>query len=207
VATFKITLVKGTPWRGELLEEWSNSYHLAGTKPGNAAEWSALAQAIWAFEGKFVNIQPIRTHFIHGYGYHEGSVVNEWSGDFTAGGQNPGIVPAGGGYFNADFQPSPLQVAALFRWQVGLSPRTGKPRYLFKYIHDVPSHDAGPDTPGGARAEGIAAILSLTDGTLPGGVVMCSPSGVIASPGHLATWYTTHQIKRRGKRPRRGVHA
>lgn len=205
MATFKVTLIKATPWRAEVEEEWSNSYHFNGTTPGTASDWEALVLAVWAFEGCFINASELRTHLVHGYGYNPGSDIANYSGDFTAGGTSAGVAPIGGGQLTNLGASSPLQIAGLFRWECGISVHTGKPRYLMKYIHDWPTDAATPDSSGGLQTAGTTALHSLTNGTLPDGAVLCAPDGTIASTGILKPYLTTHQIKRRGKRPRRGA--
>lgn len=205
MATFKLTTVKASPFRGTAAELWSNSYHFSGGVPADAAAWSALALAVWAVEGRFINAGTIITHLVHGYGYPTGAPPAGWSGDYTGGGTNPGMDPVGGGLANSSFTSAPLEACAMLRFQCGISTSTGKPRYIMKYIHDVPNHDLGPTQLGGVTANGTAAINSLWNGSLPGGVVLCAPNGDHATQGHMDPYYRNHQIKRRGKRPTRGA--
>jgi hypothetical protein len=205
MARFRITLVKATPFRSEVEEEWGNSYWLSGTEPTSATEWSTLAQAIWAIEGAFVNTSTVTTHLVHGYGYSAGSDVNVWSGDFTAGGTTAGIVPAGNGWTTPTTEKMPLAVCALIRMQCGISTHTGKPRYIMKYIHDIPLGLGGGDHVPVVAAGGLTLLASLHDGSLPGSAQVCAPDGTLATSAIMKTYSTTHQIKRRGKRPRRGA--
>jgi hypothetical protein len=205
MAVFKLTTVKATPWRGEAEELWSNSYHFSGTTPGTATDWTTLATAVFLSEGKFMYIGSPRTHLVHAYGYNPGSDIANYSGDFTAGGTATGIAPVGGASSIYEGPEQPLQICALLRWECGISAHTGKPRYLIKYIHDVPGNGSNPDSIGTIDSTGTAALASFTNGTLPDGAVLCAPDGTIASPGIIKPYYTTHQIKRRGKRPRRGA--
>lgn len=204
MSTFKITTVKATPYKSETEEQWSNSYHLSGTEPPDAATWATLATALWDIESLFMPTSPALTHLVHGYGYAPGGTVAVWSGDFTGGGGSAGIAPVGGGMTGAEGQ-LPLQTALLLRAECGLSAHTGKPRYVMKYIHGVPGGSGEPEATPGINGTGAAGLAKFTSGTLPGGVVLCAPDGTLCSGVIARPYYTTHQIKRRGKRPRRGA--
>lgn len=205
MATFKITLIKRTPFRAEAEEEWSNSYHLNGTEPANAAAWATLAEAIWAMEGAFIYTGNVNTHLVRAYGYSPGSDVATYVGDFTAGGTTVGINPVGGAYTHNGPEQAMLNQCVLLRFQCGLSTKTGRPRYVMKYIHAVPVGYYANETTNGLAAAGATALASMYNGTLPAGVVLCAPDGTECTSGILSPYYTTHQIKRRGKRPRRGA--
>jgi hypothetical protein len=205
MATFRITLVKSTPYRAEAEEEWSNSYYLSGTEPSDATEWVALADAIFAMEGGFINVSTVTTHLTHGYGYSPGSDIAVWSGDFTAGGTSAGVAPDGAGWTTPTTEKLPLAVCALIRAECGLSTSTGKPRYIMKYIHDIPAGLGGGDHVPAVGGTGATRLASMTDGSLPGGAVLCAPDGHLATTPVMRPYSTTHQIKRRGKRPRRGA--
>lgn len=205
MATFKLTLVKSTPFRAEAEEQWSNSYHLSGDEPADGPSWANLARAIWAMEGAFIYTGNINTHFVRAYGYAPGSDVATYVGDFTAGGTNAGIVPVGGGYTHNGVEQAMLNQCVLLRFQCGLSTKTGRPRYVMKYIHAVPVGYYANEQTNGLAAAGATALSSMYDGTLPGGVILSAPDGTHCTSGILAPFYTTHQIKRRGKRPRRGA--
>lgn len=205
MATFKITLIKSTPYRAEAEEEWSNTYHFSGTEPGNATEWEAFGLAVWAVEGMFLYAVGGKSHLTRLYGYSPGSDAAVYVGDLTAGGTSPGVVPAGGGMNHTGPVPQDLSVCALLKFQCGLSAKTGKPRYIMKYLHDQGTGTGTGDATGGASGAGVAALGTMYDASLPGGAVLCAPDGTHATSGVLAPYYTTHQIKRRGKRPRRGA--
>jgi hypothetical protein len=204
-ATGRITLVKASPYKTETAELWSNSYHFTGTLPANATDWTALANALWALEGAFITNDLTKTHLVHGYGYAAASDVATWSGDFTSGGTIPGTVPVGDGFTDAGQGRAPIQVCVLLRMRCGTSSSTGRPRYVMKYIHDVLRGAADVDHVADISGAGTAKLGHFIDGTLPGSFAVCAPDGTPCTAVQMAPYLTTHQIKRRGKRPRRGA--
>lgn len=205
MAIFRLTLIKASPYKTEVAEEWSNSYYFDGTEPTTATLWDVFARAVWAQEGEFIQAARLRTHMVHAYGYSPGSDVAVWSGDYTAGGTSAGIVPTGLAVDVSTVYIPTIDVCGLLRWQCGLSAHTGKPRYIMKYIHDVFGLSTEPNEHPVITSVGTAALAHFTDGSLPGAGILCAPDGTHASGGIYSQYLTTHQLKRRGKRPRRGA--
>lgn len=84
--------------------------------------------------------------------------------------------------------------------------RVAPKRYLMKYFHTMASSPGGsaePDALSDAfRLSYDNALLKLTNGTMPGGVIYCRPNGDLATqPFKLDRYARTHQLKRRGRRP------
>lgn len=203
VATFGVKLIQRLPYKGNPLEEISNEWWFNGSEPGNAADWTALAEAVWHIYSRLMrSTSPIR--LVHGYGYGSGSAVNVWSGDFTAGGTTEGLPPGSPNLVVGPNDPCPPQIALLIRGRCGQSTK-GRPVYSCKYVHGVPELAGG----GGAivvyNGSDVDILAPLLDGTLPGGAVWASPKGAVVTTAVIRPFLTTHQIKRRGKRPRRGA--
>jgi hypothetical protein len=205
MATFRITLVKASPYKTEPAELWANSYYLSGTEPSDATEWVALAEAIWGIEGSFIQVEDVRTYLTHGYGYAPGSDIASWSGDFTSGGSSSGIAPTGTGFTNTHGIPTPIDNCALIRMECGISSHTGKPRYVMKYLHDVFCDSTNLNGSLPLSSEGTANLALLISGALPGSAQVCAPDGTLCTNATMRPYLTTHQLKRRGKRPRRGA--
>lgn len=76
-------------------------------------------------------------------------------------------------------------------------------RYLMKYYHAASGIGASGDAIVGAGQTAMnAALVKLTDGTLPSAVVLCRPNGALATaPMTCDPFVRVHQLKRRGRRP------
>lgn len=203
MSVFSVKLIQSIPYKGNPLELISNEWHFSGTEPTSATEWSALAQAVWNVQSKLCK-PGTALRLVHGYGYGSGSNVNVWSGDFTSGGTTTGIGPATSLVVGAN-DPCPPQCAVLIRGQCGVSGNTGKPIYSCKYIHGVSETAGGGGAITTYNGSDATILAPLLNGSLPGGATWCSPAGVVVTTAVIRPFVTTHQIKRRGKRPRRGA--
>jgi hypothetical protein len=201
---FRLTMVKASPYQAEPAEKWANDYCFAGATPVGDA-WNTLAAAVWAIEGSFIQADIVRTHLVTAYGYAPGSTVSEITIDYTDGGSTPGTAPSGTSLSIPESAGvAPISDCSLMRWNSGARSTSGKPVYLYKYYHDTLISSINPNEV--SYAAGAAAeLLHFTDGTLPGAVVLAMPNGdSVILPGLNKPYITTHQLKRRGKRPTRG---
>jgi hypothetical protein len=203
-APFRITLVKVSPYNGAP-EKWANDYDFAGTTPADPAAWLAFAEALWAVESNFIQAFAVQTYLVHAYGYAPGQKVNSWSYDFTAGGESNGLGPDGGVYAETGGTGAPMSVCALGRWLTGEYSKKGRPTYLYKFWHDVWISGATPDKLNIGSPGAGSIMAQFTNATLPGAAVLATPDGTpVPNTGILKIYSTTHQLKRRGKRPKKG---
>lgn len=191
--TPSITLVKRFLYRGNQ-EEWSNTYHFAGTAPSNAAAWKTMADALIAQEKTFL----LNTHsYVRAYGYDAGNEHSVAQIDYVALG---GTLVVGANAPTAN-GVTPGDAAFMLRAKVGTSSR-GKSVYIRKYYHGINVPAGGGDSVGPTQQgqlQTFGNLICTTGGPLPGG--WCAPQGALGSNPLAMPFITTRTLKRRGKRP------
>jgi hypothetical protein len=203
-----LTIVKQFDYRGNPIEEFSNTYWLTGGAPTDA-QFLALFDAIVAVEK---TIYPTEgsggAKVVRGYGYRDDSghkpgdtgTVHpaDWVHDIAA-------SPVAGTLTMTDSdQRLPGDAAVWVRWKT--SRRTdpgGKAIYLRKYFHPACRTTGAHDAVLPAQITALNALGALLDGgSLPDArkITTAGQTDVILS--HAASSYvTTRTLKRRGKRP------
>lgn len=199
-AALGVTLVKRMTYRGDTTEEWSNKYWLTGVAPATPTEWKSLYDAFIALEK---TLYLGTSSIIRAYGYNSDApdAIAVDSFDYLAAGAAvAGTMTTGTGTYPAGDQ------AAWIRWKTSRRTIKGKPIYLRKYYHSVPTAESSPTTadnvgPNFATAAGTFATTLQTTGV--GGFGTITGRGHVDTIlGHAAsTFMTTRTLHRRGKRP------
>ena len=193
-ATDSVTIVKRMTYRG-VGEEWSNSYHLNGTTPTNAAGWKTLIDAIVASEA---TCYCSDSKVVRGYGYKAGVDAADYVVDYTA----LSAEVAGNFPFTTAHQKWAGDQAAMLRAKRDTNTATGKPVYLRKYFHSGASDAGYPEAPASLlKNRYVAHGTLMIGGTLPGAMKWCAPNQGVAYLPVALPWVTTRTLKRRGKRP------
>lgn len=195
-----LTVVKKFPYRGNPLEEFSNTYHFTGDIPADATEWRALFDAVANLEKA---VYPSDVTIIRGYGYatddpHDSAVfVLHLDG-------STGHTPVTGTLTSTGGQWCPGDCAVWARWKTSrVTDPGGKPIYLRKYYHGAVGTTADLDVILPAQKTAIETLATtMWDGSFIDG-------RIIRSVGHEETiilssassYVAYRQLKRRGKRP------
>ena len=195
-----LTVVKRFNYRGDANEEFSNTYHLTGSVPADAAAWRTLFDALVTQEK---TVYSSAVHVIRGYGYDSDAddAHAVWSVDLTVSPNTPvaGTLSVAGG-----LGPAPGDAAVWVRWKTSRLNSKGKAIYLRKYFHDA--QQIGTPTPDTVLASQVTALnafgTKLFDGSF-------TEARTITARGHVDTilargsssYITTRTLKRRGKRP------
>lgn len=194
-----ITIVKKFTYRGDASEEYSNTYHLDGAIPANAAAWRTLFDALVAAE-KTVYTSAVSV--VRGYGYDSDAADANavWSVDLTVSPNTPvpGTLSLGSG------TPAPGDSAVWVRWKTSRNNSRGKPIYLRKYFHLAIMAAGGVgDNVLAAQTTALNALgAKLDDGSFAEGRKIRSRTNAETIISHGAsTFITTRTLKRRGKRP------
>ncbi len=194
------TVVKTFPYRGDLLEEFSNTYHLTGSVPADSAAWRTLFNALVTAEK---TVYTSSTHVVRGYGYDSDAddAVAVWSVDLTVSPESPvaGTLSPGTSSHQAG------DSAVWCRWKTSRLNSSGKAIYLRKYFHDVFAVDSagGADAVVATQKTALNALATkLWDGTFAESrkITARGHTDVILSSG-ASSYVTTRTLKRRGKRP------
>jgi hypothetical protein len=180
--TLHVVITKSCTFRGKP-ERFSNGYTLQSTSPFTSAYVKSVADALVAMERTFTG--PGVT-----FPYRVGG-------------------PLGEDAVYAEEVASPPSGSASFAG-VGVHPETcalaksriGPKRYAFKYYHGaLASGSFMSDVLGGVATNINAAIVQLTNGSLPGAASYCRPNGDLLTQPFVCDQYArVHQFKRRGKR-------
>lgn len=195
--TPSITLVKRMTYRGAD-EEFSNTYHFAGSTPATDAAWRTLADAIWDSERTIMHEGVV---LVQVYGYVAGNESSVAQLDYRtgAGALPPGTLPRPDGTAKMAGDQ-----AATGRAKVGLSVK-GKKIYIRKYWHGGLIATSNTDNIAPGMLTAIDAHLSLMlAGGLPGDAEWCAPQGAAGIEPFTSPFVTTRTLKRRGKRPSAG---
>jgi hypothetical protein len=192
--THSLVLIKDFEYR-DVLEEWSNRYHLSVSGTVTDNDWKGIADAFVAAERPCL---PVAVRFVRAYGYFPGVDHADWSYDYVQPGPPPtGILtaPAGG-------VRTPGDVAATIRWYTGKLNSRGKKVYCRKYFHGVYANSSDADFLEGTQAAAFTTYAGLvTSGTFPLGAEYCAPQGEVLRDPLVDPYLTTRTLKRRGKRP------
>jgi len=189
-----ITIIKKFSYRGDPLEEWSNSYHLTAA-PANKAAWVTLLLALGGMES---NCYSAGSTVIRALCYDDSDNPVTYTltapGDFTA---FTGGAPSTGGTNFAGDQ------AATIGWNTGDKGSTGKDIWLRKYFHDGWESSSDPDN----LSTSYASLLATFGGDLlttaiTGSIYFAKKDGSRPDgPVRVDPYSTTRTLKRRGKRP------
>jgi hypothetical protein len=202
--SFGCTMIKSFTYRG-IPEKWVNDYSFNGTPPADSSDWLAFATALAAVEGAFFT-GNYGCEIIGAYGYLGDSTISAATVDFTDGGTVAGITPSGDALDSPGTTIAPPQACALLRFPTGQRSSLGKTTYTFKYYHATVTlaGSSGGSTAWISPETSAPLLAKFTNGTLPGGAVLCTPSGHDVIGAQTRPYVTTHQLLRRGKRPSRG---
>ncbi len=177
-------------------EEFSNSYHFAGSAPSTDADWRDLVDALITHVKA---VMPSRVTIVRAYCYENLDGAHDSVYTYTLA-DWAGNVPC----TFADTGPmTPGDAAMWLRFSTGRTTSHGKPIYLRKYYHspitqDPPEEDKLLATQKTALGT-LGAALLASSGDWPGLVDLdggALPGGYLAS-----TYITTRTLKRRGRRP------
>lgn len=180
----RVVITKQIQFQGQQ-EQFSNGYNFQiGTNPATAEFAEELALAVRDAE------RPI-----HGLGvsfvYAVAGLLGEdalWSETFAT------PLTGSGGSYTAHPELCVLAESKV-RNRV----------YLRKWYHTGNAQGAqnAPDElSSGLKTDLVGKLAFLTDGSLPGAVKACTPTGALATdPFHADNYFRTHQFRARGKRP------
>jgi hypothetical protein len=195
-----VTLVKQMTYRGDTSEEWSNQYWFTGSVPADSTAWKALYDALIVQE-KTMYLGTCKV--VRAYGYDsdadDAAAVNSY--DYLAAVATvSGTASTGSGTYPAGDQ------AAWVRWKTSRLNTKGKPIFLRKYFHGVPTEEDSPSTAdtveAGWRTSALAFGAKLRDGSFLDARTLRSRQHAETLTAHSASSYiTTRSLKRRGKRP------
>jgi hypothetical protein len=194
-----LTVVKRFSYRGDASEEYSNTYHLTGDVPADAAAWRTLFDALVVVEKACYDAG---TTVVRGYGYDSDAddATAVWSVDLTV---SPN-TPVAGTLTVTGAKQAPGDCAVWARWKTSRLNTKGKPIYLRKYFHPAFGTGAGSaDNVIPAQTTALNALgLKLQDGTFADARTITARGHVDTIVNHGASsWTTTRTLKRRGKRP------
>lgn len=199
-AVVGLTLVKQLAYRGDTLEEYSNTYYFTGAVPASSAAWKTTADLLISEE---VKVYPNSVKVIRAYGYSDDAedATAVWSYDYLAA---AAAVP---GSFNPSSSPVLAGDCAVWvRWKLDHLNTKGRPVYLRKYFH--PAVASALSAPGndvilaGQKTALTTFAGKLQNGTGVEGRVLRARTGyhdILSSDA--CTYITTRTLKRRGKRP------
>jgi hypothetical protein len=195
-----LTIVKRFTYRGDASEEFSNTYHFDGSEPADSTAWKALADALIAQE-KTLYLGTASAVRAYGYNSDADDAVAVWSWDYLAAGTAvAGTMTTGTGTYPAGDQ------AAWVRWKTSRTNTKGKPIYLRKYYHAVPTdEDSALTADNVSPSWGTAAnsfATKMYDGTfIDGRKIRSQKHAETILSKAVSTYMTTRTLKRRGKRP------
>ena len=195
-----VTIIKRMTYRGDASEEWSNQYHFTGAVPVDHTAWKALYDALIAQE-KTLYLSTCAVVRAYGYDSDADDAVAVDSFDYLAAAATvPGTASTGTGTYPAGDQ------AAWVRWKTSRLNTKGKPIYLRKYYHGVPTEEDNPTTADTVAAGWITSAQAfgtkMFDGTFLDARTIRSRlhAETILNRG-VSMYITTRTLKRRGKRP------
>lgn len=182
--TLHIVIEKAITFRGKP-ERYGNGYNLQYTGPMTSAGVKAVADALVTMERAF-------TYNNVTFPYRVGGPL----GEDAVYAEEVASPPSGTQSITGE-TPHP-EICALAQSKIG--PK----RYLAKYYHGacVPAAAMSDAMPSVYKTRIDAALVQLTNGTLPSAATYCRPNGDLATaPFTVDPWIRVHQLKRRGKRP------
>jgi hypothetical protein len=196
--TTYLTIIKRMQYRGDAMEEWSNSYALTGTTPADSGAWRTLFDTIVAQEK---TLYRNTSNVVAGYGYDGIPASGDhaiWSVDLTVSPNTPvpGTLAGMSGNVMAGDQ------ATWIRWGLDRFNSKGKRVYLRKYYHQGYTDATTGDGLPSAYVTALNAYgAKLWDGTSFGGRRICDKDGNTPIGHAVSSYVTTRTLKRRGKRP------
>jgi len=201
-----LTIIKRFSYRGDSMEEYSNTYWFTGTAPADATAWRALFDAVVTLEKA---CYPAAVTVVRGYGYNddaghkpddEGDVAPAvWTVDLTVAPDTPVVGTCGVSGGAAAGGDSAVWV----RWKTSrVTSPGGKAIYLRKYFHPAILQTGTTDTLGTVQKANLLALgAGMYSGTLPGSRKITTAGKTDVILGHGASTYVTvRTLKRRGKR-------
>ena len=196
-----MTTIKRITYRGNTMEEFSNTYHFDGSVPGTVTEWRALFDALTTQERGLFAAGDVT--IVGGYGYADDApdAHSVWSVDLT---QAPNSPLAGNLTGISSMPQAPGDAAMWVRWLTSRRNTNGKPIYLRKYFHGIRLVTAlGGDAIHATQVGALSAFGGkMRDGTFLDGRRIRSrahPETILGSGS--STYATTRTLKRRGRRP------
>jgi hypothetical protein len=194
-----ITLVKKMTYRGDPNEEWSNTYWFDGTPPTTQTQAQSFVDDLASHEKTLVlgTVTYLKAYVFNDNAptAHAAFVVPSFtSGPIT------GTMTTGTGTYPAGDQ------AAWIRWLTSRRTSKGRPIYLRKYYHGVPTDEDSPTTvdnvsPSWATAAGAFATL-LQGGSLGyGKIVGRGHASDVITAHSIAPFIGIRQLKKGRKRP------
>jgi hypothetical protein len=194
MAAAMVTLVKTMTYRGDPLEEWSNSYHLDAA-PASRADWVTLVIALATLEKTCYHSGNTITKALV---YDDSDNPATYSLDaVTDAFHFAGTASVSSAWWMAGDQAATVGI------DTGLNGLSGKPIWLRKYYHGGVLVTSTPDS----LASGYITALSTFAGGLVSTAIVTGihfadkagrrPDG----PVRVDPYSTTRTLKRRGKRP------
>ena len=193
-----LTLIKRFTYRGDPLEEWSNTYHFNGAPPGDAASWKVLA-------GDLINLErhcyDATNTVVRAYGYDsdDPTAHSVWEYNYELQGEEV----AGDFVIGADGTKGLGDQAALLWWQTDKKNSRGKWIYCRKYMHSVWISSVDPDKPAPSYVAALRVFgnaLAPTGSGFHGGIRPQRYTVNIVT-NDASGELTTRTLHRRGKRP------
>jgi len=190
-----LTLVKRFTYRGDTLEEFSNTYHFKSAPPGDDASWTVLLNDVALQERK---VMPPDVFHVRAYGYDsdDENAHHVFQFDWTVPGPPP---PGTGSAWTPKFAGDQ---ASCVWWKTDKLSSRGKPIYLRKYWHHGGMGPGGGDTLD-TSYQGILDTYATAMNGIHGGLRARRQDCNVVAHGVLP-YPTTRTLKRRGKRPRTG---
>jgi len=178
-----ITLVKGMPYRDKPIEEWSNTYWFNGPVATTQAEADAYVHNLAAAEAQLLlgYVTYIRAYVfsdtslpLHSAFLVEDTALTSISGAFSASGTT---FPAG-------------DQCGMIRWSTGRRNTKGRPVYLRKYLHAVPTEEDVIGTKDTVNSVWMSAAATFANNL----ATISSGHGTITARGHLADNVSSHKV-------------
>jgi hypothetical protein len=198
-AQLGITLVKKMSYRGNANEEWSNTYWFDGAPPGTRAEAVSFVNDLISREKTLIlgTVTYVRAYVFTDNADHAHSA---YVLDVTDIGTVVGTMTTGTGTYPAGDQ------AAWIRWKTGRVTSKGRPVYLRKYYHGVPTDEDSPSTvdnvsPSWATAAGTFATAMHSGALGYGKLVGRGHLADVISSHTVATYIGIRQLKKGRRRP------
>jgi hypothetical protein len=194
-----ITLVKKFTYRGDASEEWSNTYWFTGAPASTQTQAQSFVDDLASHE-KTLYLGTVTVEKAYVFSDNAPGAVAAFVVPSLTGGPITGTMTTGTGTYPAGDQ------AAWIRWKTSRRTEKGRPIYLRKYFHGVPSDEDSPTTadnvsPSWATAANAFATL-LEGGTLGYGKVCGRGHTDDVLIGHaISTFIGMRQLKKGRKRP------
>jgi hypothetical protein len=198
----KLGLRMQSPYGGSY-HTWSMDTYFSGSVLTTNAQFQSLVTAVWGCLGSFISPTAAVCQLAEAALYSGAGGVpvfrNLYNTTWTpvTGGPAP-LTGNAAAYTGTTTYGGSLATAALLEAPAGISTK-GKPVFLRKWVHCVPSTNAAGVPAYNTTGTGTPALLlaPLTNGTLVNGLVATGPSGRAAT-GEFAPYPTVrwHQLTR-----------